>query len=181
MLRAKPAVRGIFPVRLALSLWTSETGRSDLEAHMQLGDRGTPACARCRESGRPCTRSFNVRFSKRRAWAPPALSSSSSPPRLRGPSHTSPNPENISERSEQPCRLETPSQFHSDPESPDCVVEASAKNGYASPNSSDTTDLCGSTQSQSQQIVHLISPPLTLAPEDASLLQYFGDCVGRPW
>lgn len=180
VLPAKPAGSGIFLVRLPLAprLRADRSVQGIDGSNASSGDRETPTCARCRSTGRPCTRNFNVRFSKRRAWAPPPVSPVSpnasqhrSLTRHRAvPDNTLGSPEPI----------ERPDQPQSDPEFQSGSLETRLESPNTS-NSSGTPGLGANTEGQSQQIIHLLSSPITLSSEDASLLQYFGECIGRPW
>lgn len=187
VLPAKPAASGIFPVRPPLGpCLRADTCRSvwviDGSTNASSGDKETPTCARCRATGRPCTRNFSVRFSKRRAWAPPPVSPVS--PNASQPRSLTPRravPDNSLENPEPLPQTERPDQPRSTPESQSCPLGTPLKNPDSSPNSSGTPGLSETTERESQQIVHLLSSPITLSTEDASLLQYFGEYIGRPW
>jgi hypothetical protein len=121
-------------------------------------------------------------FRSAEAWAPPPVSpvspNASQPRNLTRQREV---PDNSLVSSEPLPQGERTNQPQSDPESQSCPLETRLESPHTSPNSSSTLGLSGNTERQSQRIVHLLSSPITLSSEDASLLQYFGECIGRPW
>jgi hypothetical protein len=146
------------------------------------GDRESPSCWRCRAAGRPCTQRFNVRFSTRRAWAPPATPQSPTLPRPSGSPSPRPDPENHPEHSEKSPQsdAERSRLLHWSPDLQSWSSETHPANHETSLERRITVSPVASDGGQSYHIEQPYSP-LTLTPEDACLLQYFGDFIGRPW
>ncbi|KAF2494116.1 hypothetical protein BU16DRAFT_65043 [Lophium mytilinum] len=145
-------------------------------------DREIPSCSRCRAAGRPCTQRFNVRFSTRRAWTPRAKPQSPTAPRLSSSPSPRPDPENPREHSGK--------SPQSDPEPSGLVRWSSEPQSwpFEAPPADHESPLehritVGHVSSDCRQDHHIeqLSSPFTLTSEDASLLQYFGDFIGRPW
>ncbi|KAI2676039.1 transcriptional regulator family: Fungal Specific TF [Penicillium roqueforti] len=147
-------------------------------------DRATPSCRRCRTAGRPCTRRFNVRFSTRRNWVPPVTPLS--PPDSQ--SRTLPNPRldqdarpplEPSQQLTRSDRSETP-QWSSQPQTP---VESLPADNVIHQDRFHSISPGTSPQAGEQRIGNELSTssPLLLTSEDAYLMQYFGESIGRPW